>query len=150
MTPLAVPGRWRTMAKAGDGDALAVPSVAKRLAGDDAARGEMRADEGDRVRLQRKAEIAVVVDHVLADRHRRQCEIRLAADVGEFRHVEQRQAVVGLAAAKLARRPERVAPVEAEGAEGVGIGEPLDRRARQAGAEPEIADGIVALGRGPR
>jgi hypothetical protein len=65
---------------------------------------------------------------VLADRHRRQRHVGLAGDVGERRHVEQRQAILGLAAAERAGRPQRVAPVEAKRAEGIGIGKPLDRR----------------------
>src|SRR5690606_19790237 len=36
-------------------------------------------------------------------------------------------------------------PVEAERAEGIGIGQPLDRAARQPGPQPEVPDRIVAL-----
>ena len=150
MTPLAVPGRWRTRTSPATVTRRAVPRIAERLAGDDATRREPRAEEGDRVRLQRQAEIAVVVDDMLADRHRRQGEIRLAADVGEFGGVEQRQAVVGLAAAELARRPERVAPVEAEGAEGIGIGEPLDRGAASGRSGARDRGPNRSPGRAPR
>ena len=130
--------------EAGDGDAAAAPRVAERLVRDDAAGGEARPDERHRMRLQRQAEIAVVVDDMLPDRHRRQRNVGLAPYVGMGGDVEQRQPVVGPAAAEVAGGPQRVAPVEAEGAEGVGIGEPLDRRPAEARAEPEVADRIVA------
>ena len=146
MTPLAVPGRWRTRTRP--------ETVTRRPFGrsrsvcvvDDAARGELRAQERDRVRLQRQAEEAVVVDHMLAERHRRQGEVRLACGCRRARR--RRTAAGGSARAPPPPRPRAAHSASRRS-------RPSERKAsasasrsiaaaRQAGAQPQVADRIVA------
>ena len=62
-----------------------------------------------------------------------------------LRYLKQRQVVILVAdAAERLGRPQRLPPGEAERAEGIGVGEPLDHARRKAGAQPEIAHGRVA------
>ena len=96
------------------------------------------------MRLQRQVQIAVVVDHMLADRHGRQGKIRLAGDIAMGGGIEERQAVARLPAAEAARRPQRIAPVETQRAEGIAIGQPLYLPAGEAGPQPQVAHRIVA------
>ena len=94
------------------------------------------------MRLQRQVQVAIVLDHVLAEPHRRQRDVGL-----EFRALharEQRQVVLVAGAAQRAHRPQRLAAVEAERAEGIGLREPLQHGGRKPGAQPEIAHGIKA------
>ncbi len=59
--------------------------------------------------------------------------------------LKQRQVIAVFAdAAEGLGGPQRLAPVEAERAEGIGIGEPLDHMRWKVGAQPEIADGNIA------
>ena len=96
------------------------------------------------MRLQRQAERAVVVDDMLAERHGRQLRLRLVVAQADRRLVEQRQSLGGTLAVQRAHRPKRLAAVEAERAEGVGLGKPLDVVDIEARAQPEIAHGLVA------
>ena len=57
------------------------------------------------MRLQRQMQVAVVVDHVLADRHGGQGEIGLLADIVMGGDVEERQPVVLVSRPEAARRP---------------------------------------------
>ncbi len=73
------------------------------------------------MRLQRQMQVAIVLDHLLAEPHRRQRGIGL-----DLRHLDarkQRQIVLVAAALQRAHRPQRLATVEPEGAEGVGLRE---------------------------
>ena len=77
MTPLAVPGRWRTSTRP--------PTVTRRpgrhagqlLVAQDAARVEIGAQERHRMRLQRQMQMPVILDHMLAGQHRRQMRVGL-------------------------------------------------------------------------
>ncbi len=127
----------------GDGDAVAGLQRRQRLGAPDAARVEAGAHEGDRMRFQRQRQAAVVLDHMGAERHRRQLGVGLAVAFGAAQR-EQRQIVLVADAAEAAHRPQSLAAVEAERTEGVGVGEPLQRRRLEAGAQPQVAHGIVA------
>ena len=80
-------------------------------------------------------------------------EIRVAAIAGCSAYAgmtpkwscrKQRQIVVAVAdAAERLRRPQRIAPRKPERAERIGIGQPLQHAGRQAGAQPDIAHGVV-------
>ena len=77
MTPLAVPGRWRTSTRPATVDPLAVPDRGKRVGAQDSARGEAGAHERGRMGLQGQRQAPVVLDHMRAERHRRQSRVRL-------------------------------------------------------------------------
>ena len=144
MTPEAVPGRWRTSTSPATETRRPLGSSASRAASTMRARRELAAQEGDRVRLQRQRQRAVVVHHVLAELHLRQRHLLLAHQIGAgARGGEERQALGGGAGVERAHLPERGAAVEPERAERVGFGEPLEAGARDAGAQPEIAHGFV-------
>ena len=115
----------------GDGDALAALDAGERVGALDAARVEARAHEGDRMGLQRQRQTAVILDHMGAERHRRQLGVGLAVALRAALR-EQRQIVLIADAVEAAHRPQRLAPVEAERAERVGVGEALQRRRAQA------------------
>ena len=67
---------------------------------------EPLAQEGHRMRLQRKAERAVVVDDMLAERHARQLRLRLIVAQARLRLVEQRQPFGGTLAVERPHRPQ--------------------------------------------
>ena len=81
---------------------------------------------------------------MLADGHGRQREVRFVADIAVSGGIEERQAVALASPAQAACCPQRIAPVEAHGAEGIAIGQPLYGRAGEAGAQPHVAHRIVA------
>jgi len=72
MTPLADGD------EAGDAHAGTEGLGAQRRIIDDAPRGKLGAQERRRVRAQRQSEEPVVVDHLLAERHRRQRDLGFA------------------------------------------------------------------------
>ena len=115
--------------------------IAQFCVADDAAPGEIGAQERRRVRAQRQFEEAVVVHDLFARRHGRQLHVGFARngtmrgylrrdDGCGCRHrmdPKQRQIVVLAAdAAERLGRPQRLPPREAERAEGIGVGEPFD------------------------
>ena len=87
---LPVPGRCRTSTRP--------PMFTRRRAQasdssswrDDAARIEIGAQERHRMRLQRQMQMAIVLDHLLARRHRRQTRVGL-----ELRHARRAQTAAG-------------------------------------------------------
>ena len=87
-------------------------------------------------------QVAVVLDHLLAGSIGGRCDVGLERRHGDVR--EQRQVVLVAGAAQRPHRPQRIAAVEAERAERVGCREPFQRRGLEAGAQPEVADGIEA------
>ena len=129
----------------GDGDPLARGMRRQRLGSQHAA--ELRADEGDGVGLEAERQVPVVLDDVLAERHRRQPCLRLA--LGEGERAQQRQIVLVAGAVEAAHDPQGLAPVEAERAERIRLGQLLQHGRRDLGAQPQVADRIVA-GAAPR
>ncbi len=103
--------------------------------------GEALAQEAHGVALQRQAGGLVVGHHMLGKRHGRQGERRLVH--GGLLH--QRG---GRGLGHRLHLPQRPAPVEAEAAEGVGLGELLQLRPRQAGAADQGRE--IAEPRPPR
>ena len=79
--------------------------------------------------LQRQRQVPVVLDHMRAERHRRQSRVGLRLGAGRLG--EQRQIVLVADPVEAARRPQRLAPVEAERAEGVGVGELFEHGGRR-------------------
>ena len=113
--------------QAGDRDALAGLDRPQRVGAQDAARRQARAHERGRMRLQGQRQAPVILHHMGAERHRRQSRVRLgfarraaAANSGRSSWSPTRS------------RPRTAhkacAPVEAERAEGVGVGEFFQRR----------------------
>src|SRR3546814_7952642 len=81
---------------------------------DDALARQALAQEGERVRLQREAQGAIVVDHVLAEAHLRQRHGRLGAAVLDAGGGEQRQRrALLLLTGQALHRPQRLAPRKA-------------------------------------
>ena len=88
--------------QAGDGDASARSHAGELLVAHDAAPVELAAQERHRMRLQRQMQMPIVLDHLLAEPHRRQRGIGL-----DLRHLdarEQRQIVL-VARCAAARAP---------------------------------------------
>ena len=93
----------------------------KQLMAHDAARLEVGAQERHRMRLQRQVQMAIVLDHLLARRHRRQMHVGL--HLRHRRAREQRQIVLVAGAAQSFHRPQCVTAAQAQRIEGVGMGE---------------------------
>ena len=132
---LPSPGRWRTRTMPATWTFAPSFSAGERGAGSDAAPVELGAQEGERMGAQRELDGAIILDHLAALGHRRQRAPRArcprasaAANSGSG------------ALAEPAHPPQRLAPVEAERMEGVGVGELLQRRRRHARAAPDILD----------
>src|SRR5262245_57903165 len=87
--------------------------------------------------------MAVVLDHLLAGRHRGQMRIPLA--LGHRGLCEQRQVVLVAGTLERLHGPQRGAALEPERIQGIAMGEPLQRLRRQTGAQPEITDRVEAL-----
>ncbi len=121
-------------------------SVGQKLVAHDAARVEIAAQERHRMRLQRQVQMAIVLDHLLARQHRRQMRRPAPAPACDTRANSGRLSL-SPAFCKRLHRPQRVAAAEAERIEGIGVGELFQRLGRQAGAQPEIADGVEAARR---
>ena len=134
--------------EAGDRDPAARAQALQPFVGDDPQGLEVAAHEAHRMRLQRQRQEAIIVDHLLADRHRRQRRVGLGLQVAGRRLLEQRQPLRRALGVERPAGPQRVAAAVAQRGEGVGIGQPLDGRAFQPGAQPQVAHGIVA--RAPR
>ena len=79
-----------------------------------------------------------------AQRHRRQFRVRLALALRPRCGGEQRQILLIADPVQRLDRPQRLAPVEPERAERVGVGEPLQSGERNPAAQPQIAHGIEA------
>ncbi len=114
---------------------------------DDAEIAQVPAQKGDRVRLQRKGQEAIVVHHLLALRHVGQrAGLRGAGPaLGECK---ERQVLHRLV--QPLHRPERGAALETHVLKGVGIGQPLQGAAGQAAALAQIvqrAKGAARLAR---
>ena len=109
----------------------------------DAARGRGHVrKQRRRMGFQRKTDGAVILDHMLADQHGGQAVILFPRRIeGDG---EQRQVLLSAHPVQAPRRPQRVAPVKPQRAERVGVGEALNRGGRNAAAQPDIADGIIA------
>ena len=137
---LPLPGRCRTRTSPATETRLPVRHRGQPRIGRDADAIEPLAQERHGMRLQRKAERAVIVDDMLAERHDRQaasparCRARL---ISGCRTAAAVSAALLPSSARTAQRA--CAPVEAEGAEGVGLGQPLDLVDVEAGAQPDIA-----------
>ena len=103
---------------------------------------QVLAQEADRMLAQGQADMAIVLDHLAAGRHRPQRHrglVNLRHDLGFARRGggEQRQRLV----AQRLDRPERLAPRQPQRRpEGVGLGELYQAGGRHAGAAPEIVD----------
>ncbi len=81
---------------------------------------------------------------MLARRHLRQRHLFLAPEV--FGGIgEERQALGRRCRIERAHLPQRRAAIEADGAEGIRLGKPLQGGARDAGAQPEIANAPIWL-----
>jgi hypothetical protein len=106
-------------------------------------RSSSRRRNEDRMRLERQMQMPIILDHLLAGRHRRQ--MRVGFELVHARAGKERKIVLVAGAPQCADRPRRLAPVEAERAERVRRGEALQHGRLQARAQPEIADGIEAL-----
>ena len=122
---------------AGSGGFLAVAAVPVDLFGRQGARGrELPAQEGDGVRLQGQAQGPVIGKDVGARRHGRQRRARGVAGLG-----------MGCEQGQLGRAPEdvpqRLAPVAADGAEGIRFGQALEGGVRNAGTAADIGDADV-------
>ncbi len=142
ITPCAVPGRWRTStspATATRSPLFSVASASLRLTPRASRR---RAHEGDRMGLERQRQATIVLDDMGAERHRRQPGVGLGVALGPAQR-EQRQVVLVADPVEAPHRPQRLAAIEAERTEGVGVGEPLQRRRLEAGAQPQVAHRIV-------
>ncbi len=94
------------------------------------------------MRLQAQRKVPVVLDHMLPERHRR--ELRLRLQIDEADRPQQGQVVLVAGAVEPAHDPQRLAPVEAERAEGIRLGELLEDGRRDLGAQPDVAHRIVA------
>ncbi len=133
--------------QAGDRDAPPVLRLQELLRRQVAA--HLRAQQRHRMRPQREPQRPVVGDHRLAIAHRRQDDRRFFAAFRLPRRIEQRQrrrAADGL------DRPQRRAPAQPHRAEGVGLGQPGQRRRRHAGAAPDrqrLCIEVAARGRDP-
>ena len=110
----------------GDGDAPPVGHVAEPGVGCDTGAVEVMPEEGHRMRLQRHAQRAVVVDDMLAKRHARQLRLGLVVDQLGIWTVKQRQHFGSTPAVECPYCPHRCAPVDIDRAEGIGLGEQLD------------------------
>src|SRR5690606_15409112 len=99
--------------------------------------GEALAQEGERVALQRQTEGAVVARHMLAERHPRQCHLRL---IDPLSGCEQRQRL----RREPANLPERLTPVESDRAEGIGAGEALHCADVEIGTIADLLDAAIA------
>ena len=83
---------------------------------------------------------------MLAELHLRQCHRLLAGQLSAGSGGdEERQAFGGGQRIERPHLPERGATVEADGAEGIGLGEALQPGAGDAGAQPEIAHAAIRL-----
>ncbi len=143
MTPLALPGRWRT--------STSPATVTRRVGGKlrqprgrhDAAAVERRAQQRQRMALQRQAERRVIRPPPARPAPSPASAASGAASSAE--PGEERQRVVGEAR----HRPQRLAPVEPERAEGVGARRAVSSAPRfSAGAAHELAG--RAIGRRAR
>src|SRR5690606_15783171 len=92
-----------------------------------------------------EAERAIIVDDVLARRHDRQLRSRLIVREADAGPVEQRHGLGGGFPIERTDLPESGAAVEADRAEGVGLGELFDLVDVEAGAQPDVAHGFVAV-----
>ena len=143
ITPLAVPGRWRTSTR---------PATVTRAAGGNARQQLVPHDAAPR----RDRRAGTTPDAPSArdaggDSPRPPAapggiggRATSGSSSGIATRREQRQVVLVAGALQRAHRPQRVAPRESERAERVGIREPLQHRGRQARAQPQIAHRVEA------
>ena len=109
---------------------------------DKAALGQARAQECQRMRLQRQPQRLVIVHHFLAGGHHRQPRAhRLHPLVGGAHRGKQRQIGCGDQAARL---PQRLAPGQPQRSHRIGRSQPLDHRGGQPGAPAQI--GRIGIG----
>ena len=110
----------------------------------ESAGGELGAQEGYRMRLEREGKRAVVVHDVLAKRHVGEIDGGLGGEiVGSV--CEERQALGGGSRIERPHLPERGAAVEAERAESVGLGKLFDLVDMKPGAQPDIAHRAIGV-----
>ena len=86
-----------------DGDAAAGRQAGKLLVAQNIAPLEFAAQERHRMRLERQMQMPIILDHLLAGRHRRQ--MRVGLDLVHGRARKQRQIVLVAGAAQGADRP---------------------------------------------
>ena len=132
-------GRARPLAdqhQAADGDARAVPHRSSCAVGTAPRRVEQRAEEAAGVGLQRQAGGAVVLRHVRRQPHPRQRRRRpppgprpASSGASSFGLRLRRQRL---------HRPQPLAAVHPQRAEGVGLGQQLQRAAREPGAAGQV------------
>ncbi len=94
------------------------------------------------MRLQRQGQRAVIFHHMFAERHRRQ--MRVGFEFVQLRMAPEREIVLVAGAVEAAHGPQRLAPIKADGAKRVRRRQQFKHRRRQARAQPDVADGIVA------
>ena len=87
--------------------------------------------------FERKAQGAVVVHHMLGERHDGKRDVRLGAGLARRGVIEQGQRQLLRQAAHL---PQRLAAIVTERAEGISRGKALERGAADAAPPPQIAD----------
>ena len=132
---LPLPGRWRTRTMPATWTLSPSFSSREPAAGRDPAPLQLRAQEGERMGAQRELDGAIILDHLAALGHRRQRHF------GLLRRAPRRRRTRAAAPPPSPRtRHKRLAPVEAERLEGIGVGELLQRRRRHARAPPDIVD----------
>ena len=121
--PAGAAGALTDQHQAGGGRALPVPGAGDCLGRERAPLRQAGAQEGERVCPEREPERPIVLDDLLAGRHGGQGGQRLRALGRSSRRLEEgKRRRFG----ERARLPERLAPVEPHGAEGVGGGQRLD------------------------
>ena len=121
-----------------------------------AGAGEPGAQERHRMGLQGKRQRLVVIDHLLAKRHRRQVDIGFVLQIVAIGERKQRQPLGARQWIERLDRPQRIAAFKPEGAEAIGLGQLLNGAAREARAHPQVAHTVIAAAaagqklRGPR
>jgi hypothetical protein len=112
-------------------------------AGDNAARGKIVTQEGNRVLAERQTHMAVILHHFTACGHRAECDygffnLGRGLVLASCGRCEEREGFV----AKRLDCPKGFAPDKTQcGPESIGLGELDKGRRRDAGAPPEIIDG---------
>src|SRR5499427_5274896 len=87
-------------------------------------------------------QVAIVLDHLLADTHRRQRDIWLKRRHSGTR--KQRQIVFVAGATQRTHRPQRLPAIEAERTKGISRRQPFQHRRLEGAPQPEVADRIEA------
>ena len=149
---LGAAGALADQDQAADRDPAAGVGVPELAGGDGALGGEPVAQQRQRVGLQGQAQGGVVLDDMLAQAHRRQLEPGLVASPRSAAGWSPGGRVAMACSNKrqgrvLERldRPQRLAAVEPERAERVGLGQPDQGRAAQARAALELLQRAVGL-----